>query len=76
MSADERFAGAESVVMSRNRAVVCAPVHGGGRMLGVLYGASMESAGSFGERDLAFLTCLASLCAAALRLDAAAGPAA
>ncbi len=64
--ADGRLVGGESIRMHQIRAAMCAPLWSGERIVGVIQVDSPFQVGTFGERDLDFLTTLANFAAVAV----------
>ncbi len=63
---DQRLSGGESIRLHQIRAAMCAPLWSGERIIGVMQVDSPFQVGSFGERDLDFLTTLANYVAVAV----------
>ncbi|HEX7180985.1 MAG TPA: adenylate/guanylate cyclase domain-containing protein [Thermoanaerobaculia bacterium] len=64
--ADQRLSGGESIRLHQIRAAMCAPLWSGERIIGVMQVDSPFQVGSFGERELDFLTTLANYVAVAV----------
>ncbi|MCU0969174.1 MAG: FHA domain-containing protein [Rubrivivax sp.] len=65
-SADERFAGAESVLLMRIGSAMCAPMVHRGHVGGLVYVDRRSAGASFGPTDLGVLSVLATISAAAV----------
>jgi len=63
---DERFRGAESVVLHRIHSVACVPLRIRERLIGAIYVDSLSSRGRFTEESITFLSAFASLAAIAI----------
>jgi adenylate cyclase len=63
---DQRLSGGESIRLHQIRAAMCAPLWSGDRIVGVIQVDSPFQVGTFGERDLDFLTTLANYVAVAV----------
>ncbi len=57
--ADERFAGAESVVLQNIRSIMCTPLIHSGNLIGAIYMDNRLDAGKFNEESLKFLQAFA-----------------
>jgi len=64
--ADERFAGAESIVMQQIKSVICTPLIKDGRILAAIYMDSRASVRQFDQESLEFLQAFASQATVAL----------
>ena len=66
VSADARFSGSESLILSGLRSAMCAPLLGTSRMFGVLYVDNMEKASAFTQEELNVFALLAAQAGAAI----------
>lgn len=66
LSADERFSGSESMIVSGLRSAMCAPLMAKGRLAGVLYVDNMQRAEAFTQEELNVFAVVASQAAAAI----------
>ncbi len=64
--ADERFSGAESIVIQNIRSVMCTPLMVQGELIGAIYMDNRLDAGQFSEESLQFLQAFASQAAVAI----------
>jgi len=65
--ADERFAGAKSILMSNIRSAMCVPMVHAGEILGAIHCDTRLATGVFKEADLGLFTTIASQAAVAVR---------
>lgn len=63
---DQRLSGGESIRLHQIRAAMCTPLWSGDRIIGVVQVDSPFHVGSFGERELDFLTTVANYAAVAI----------
>ncbi|MFQ5583197.1 MAG: sigma-54 interaction domain-containing protein [Calditrichia bacterium] len=63
---DERFSGAQSIVMQGIRSVICAPLISNGNLIGAIYMDTRTTRGRFDEESLRFLQAFARQAAVAI----------
>jgi hypothetical protein len=66
-SADERFAGGQSVIRQSVRSVMCVPLRTTDEILGALYVDSVSAAGRFSEADLELLAAIGNIQSPAIK---------
>ena len=66
VSADERFSGRESIIISGLRSAMCAPLLGPNRLFGILYVDNLERTAAFTQEELNVFALLAAQAGAAI----------